>query len=248
MFTSVRSPRVYEHIIEQVETAIFQGRLRSGDKLPAERELVRQFRVSRVTLREALRTLQHRGLVEVRRGAAGGYFVREGDSRLLQRDLETLIKLGRVSVSQLTEARLLVEPELARLAALRATEIELEALRAVVEERTDLVASGAHPHALDLGFHRLIAVAARNPVHAVLTGALMDVEASIVTPPYELPREDTDDLHAAHLEILDAIARREPERARLTMEAHIVDVQQRLQRAELARSGVHSYQPEESRS
>ena len=86
MFSSVRTPRVYEHIVAQIERAIFDGRLQQGDKLPAERQLVREFGASRVAVREALRALEHRGLVEVRQGSAGGYFIRELDAGPLVRD------------------------------------------------------------------------------------------------------------------------------------------------------------------
>ena len=86
MFSSVRTPRVYEHIVAQIERAIYESRLQQGDKLPPERELVRQFSASRVAVREALRALEHRGFVEVRQGSAGGYFIREVDSGPLMRD------------------------------------------------------------------------------------------------------------------------------------------------------------------
>src|SRR5258708_39683206 len=79
MFRAVRTPRVYEHIVAQIERAIYEGRLAHGDKLPPERQLVREFGASRVAVREALRTLEHRGLVEVRQGSAGGHFLRELD-------------------------------------------------------------------------------------------------------------------------------------------------------------------------
>src|SRR5256885_6691524 len=80
MFGAVRSPRVYEHIVAQIERAIYERRLAHGDKLPAERQLVREFGASRVAVREALRALEHRGLVDVRQGSAGGYFIRELDA------------------------------------------------------------------------------------------------------------------------------------------------------------------------
>ncbi|MGH7312012.1 MAG: FadR/GntR family transcriptional regulator [Candidatus Rokuibacteriota bacterium] len=213
MFTSVRAPRVYEHIVEQVERAIFAGRLRSGDRLPPERELVHQFRASRVAVREALRTLEHRGLIEVRHGSSGGHFVRHVDASLLRRDFSTLFRLARISLPQLGEARLMVEPEIARLAAERATGADLELLRAAVD---------GQPAAKDR-FHRLMAAAARNPVHAVLVDALSDLG------PRACP-EDDETVTAAHKTIFAAIAAREPERARAAMAAHIVDVQRRLGR------------------
>ena len=130
MFSSVRTPRVYEHIVAQIERAIFEGRLQQGDKLPAERQLVREFGASRVAVREALRALEHRGLVEVRQGSAGGYFIREMDDGPVVRDFQTLFRLGHVSLPQLVEARALIEPESARLAAVRATEPDVKAVLA----------------------------------------------------------------------------------------------------------------------
>jgi GntR family transcriptional repressor for pyruvate dehydrogenase complex len=232
MFSSVRTPRVYEHIVEQIECAIFEGRLRSGDRLPPERELVRQFRASRVAVREALRTLEHRGLVSVRHGASGGHFVREADTGLLRRDLATLLRLGRLSVAQLTEARLILEPEVARLAAERARDEDLKVMRDALEERAEAVARGQHPRVLDIQFHRLVAAAAKNPVHAILTDALMDLEADVVVPRIELTAEDNARVAEAHREIHGAITARRPEQARELMAAHIVDVQRRLGRLE----------------
>src|SRR5688572_14771397 len=135
MFTSVRTPRVYQHIVGQIERAIFDGRLASGDRLPPERELVRQFGASRVAVREALRTLEHRGLVDVRHGSSGGHFVRPMDCGLLRRDLTTLLRLGRLTLWQLTESRLLLEPQVARLAAQRAADVDVKALTVAIESR-----------------------------------------------------------------------------------------------------------------
>lgn len=232
MFTSVRTPRVYEHIVGQIERAIFDGRLASGDRLPPERELVRQFRASRVAVREALRTLEHRGLVEVRHGSAGGHFVREVDTGLLRRDFATLLRLGRVSMPQVMEARLTIEPEVARLAALRATEVDLKALGTVLEDRATVAAAGRDARPLDAAFHRLLAAAARNPVQAVLVEALIDVQADAILSRVALPPEELARSAAAHREIFDAVASRDGERARALMQAHVAEVQQRFRRLE----------------
>src|SRR5258708_11994537 len=116
MCRAVRTPRVYEDIVAQIERAIYEGRRARGDKLPPERQLVREFGASRVAVREALRTLEHRGLVEVRQGSAGGYFIRELDATLVVRDLSTLFRLGPVSLAQVAEPRALPQPQAARLA------------------------------------------------------------------------------------------------------------------------------------
>jgi GntR family transcriptional repressor for pyruvate dehydrogenase complex len=171
MLGAIRTPRVYEHIVAQIERAIYEGRLAQGDKLAPERQLVREFSASRVAVREALRALEHRGLVEVRQGSAGGYFVREADATPVVRDLSTLLRLGGVSLAQLAEARALLEPESARLAAARITDHELKALGECLEVRSDAGLSSRRRHSLDAEFHRLVAAAARNPVYAALTRA-----------------------------------------------------------------------------
>jgi DNA-binding FadR family transcriptional regulator len=143
------------------------------------------------------------------------------------RDFQTLFRLRRVSLAQLLEARLLVEPETARLAALRATDADVKALRAALDERAEHTAAGRHARLLDSEFHRLVAEAARNPVHSAVTQALMDLEVEVV-PKLDLGVDGSRALDAAHREILDAILARQPERAGLAMERHIRDIEERL--------------------
>jgi GntR family transcriptional regulator, transcriptional repressor for pyruvate dehydrogenase complex len=236
MFSSVRTPRVYEHIVAQIERAIFEGRLQQGDKLPAERQLVREFGASRVAVREALRALEHRGLVDVRQGSAGGYFIREMDAGPVVRDFQTLFRLGHVSLAQLVEARALLEPESARLAALRANEADMKAVLASLDARSETGAPGRRRRALDADFHRLVALAARNPVHGVVTHALTALQSTVVGQRAELTAEDDAAIVTAHRTIYDAIAARDPEAARAAMHTHIIDVEQRLGRAPVERA------------
>jgi GntR family transcriptional regulator, transcriptional repressor for pyruvate dehydrogenase complex len=236
MFSSVRTPRVYEHIVAQIERAIFDGRLQQGDKLPAERQLVREFGASRVAVREALRALEHRGLVEVRQGSAGGYFIRELDAGPVVRDFQTLFRLGRVSLAQLVEARSMFEPESARLAALRANEPDIKAVLAALEARSETGAPGRRRRSLDAEFHRLVAAAARNPVHAVVTNALTALQSNVVGGRPDLTVEDDTAIVTAHRAVYEAIVARDPEAARAAMHAHIIDIEQRLGRVGIERA------------
>jgi len=229
MFGVVRTPRVYEHIVAQIERAIYEGRLAHGDKLPPERQLVREFGASRVAVREALRALEHRGLVEVRQGSAGGYFIREVDATPVVRDLSTLFRLGRVSLAQLAEARALLEPESARLAAVRVSDHELKTLGECLEARTQPGLTSRRRRGLDAEFHRLVAAAARNPVHAAVTHALTALEVKVAAQRPELTAEDDAEIIVAHFAIHDAIARRDGDAARTAMHAHILDVERRLE-------------------
>lgn len=236
MFRAVRTPRVYEHIVAQIERAIYEGRLAHGDKLPPERQLVREFGASRVAVREALRALEHRGLVEVRQGSAGGYFIRELDATTVVRDLSTLFRLGRVSLAHVAEARALLEPESARLAAARATDHELKRLGECLEGRTATGLTSRRRRALDAEFHRVVGAAARNPVHAAVTHALTALEVKVVAQGVDLTSEDDAAIIAAHLLIHDAIARRDGDAARAAMHAHILDVERRLARGVVTRA------------
>src|SRR2546430_6425217 len=212
MLGVVRAPRVYEHIVAQIERAIYEGRLAHGDKLPPERQLVREFGASRVAVREALRALEHRGLVEVRQGSAGGYFIRELDATTVVRDLSTLFRLGRVSLAQVAEARALLEPESARLAAARVTDHELKRLGECLETRTASGLTSRRRRALDAEFHRVVAAAARNPVHAAVTHALTALEVKVVAPGVGLTSEGHAPILPAHPPIHhpDARPRRDP--------------------------------------
>jgi GntR family transcriptional repressor for pyruvate dehydrogenase complex len=234
MPATVRAPRVYEQIVGHIERAIFDGRLRQGQKLPPERQLARDLKASRVAVREALRTLELRGLVDVRQGSTGGYFVREVDDRPLVRDFETLFRLGRVSWPQLLEARRVLEPEVAALAAQRATEADLKNLGAALEQRWGHPVSGLSARQVDLEFHRALAEAARNPVYAVITHALIELEAEVVVPHPELTELDSAQGEAAHRRIFDAVAAGRAGEARAAMAAHIDEVQASLERAAVA--------------
>jgi len=236
MFSSVRTPRVYEHIVAQIERAIFDGRLQQGDKLPAERQLVREFGASRVAVREALRALEHRGLVEVRQGSAGGYFIRELDAGPVVRDFQTLFRLGRVSLAQLVEARALIEPESARLAAVRANEPDVKAVLAALDARAETGAPGRRRRSLDAEFHRLIATAARNPVHAAVTHALTALQSNVVGARADLTAEDDAAIVSAHRAIYEAIVGHDPDAARAAMYAHVIDIERRLGRVGVERA------------
>src|SRR5712691_4302112 len=225
---SVGAPRVYHHIVAHIERAIYDGRLQYGDKLPSERELGRRFGASRVAVREALRALEYRGLLEVRQGSLGGHFVRVVDASVVSRDFRTLLQLGRLTATQLTEARLMMEPEVARLAAERATDVDVKELRAALDERFAVVAGGRDPRDLDLDFHRRLALAARTPVHAIAIHALMDLESEIVAPRGLLAEADRAEVELAHGALLEAVEGRDGDRAHLVMRLHIEDVQRRV--------------------
>src|ERR1700675_1589454 len=151
----VKSVRIYEDIVRQVRTLIADGHLKSGDRLPPERDLAERFRVSRTSVREALRSLQSRGLIDIRAGE--GAFVRDVSVETLIEPLALVILPHREAVGELFEARLLLEPAIAALAARRASREELGEMERILEEQAKEVAEGRTGVAQDAALHSSIA-------------------------------------------------------------------------------------------
>ncbi len=118
MYEEVQTGRLYEQIVEQIQRRIMDGDLKPGDQLPSERELGKQFGVSRTSIREAIRVLTLMGLVEVNHGR--GTFITEQTPNAIRYTIDTMINIARKEGSgNLIELREILEPEIAALAAVR---------------------------------------------------------------------------------------------------------------------------------
>ncbi|MFZ4859153.1 MAG: FadR/GntR family transcriptional regulator [Desulfuromonadaceae bacterium] len=134
MFKQVKQSKAYQDVVDQIQEAIMAGTLKAGNLLPAERELKERFGVSRGTLREALRVLEQKGLIEIRTGVSGGSMVREVNSDTLSDNLGLLIRNCAVSLNDLAEFREEMEGSVAALAAQRAGEGDVALLRELLSE------------------------------------------------------------------------------------------------------------------
>jgi len=110
LFTSLGQGKAYEKVADQIRERIFAGQLRLSDRLPAERDMAAQFGVSRVVVREAIRTLELSGLLTVKKGAKGGIFVAQDYDRPISDSIVNLLAGGEASLEDLFDIRLLVEP------------------------------------------------------------------------------------------------------------------------------------------
>jgi GntR family transcriptional repressor for pyruvate dehydrogenase complex len=165
-FEPVATRRTFEEAVEQIAEKIKAGDLHTGDRLPSERDLAAQMRISRPTLREAIKALTEAGVLDVRRGQSGGIFVA---SELIPRELlrsRQEIRFGEIA--GVLEARRLLEPRVAQLAAVHATEDDFAAMARTIERQRELAASDdflSHEDLflqLDLKFHLALARATRN--------------------------------------------------------------------------------------
>ena len=222
VYKLVRSSRLYEQIVQQIEESIINGGLKAGDQLPAERELAQRFGVSRTAVREAVKALREKGLVEAYSGR--GTFVTDGTTHAVRQSLDLMAKIGQPEGStHLAEVRAILEPEIAALAAQRIQEPELATMReavAVMDRATH--DQDAYIEA-DLDFHLALAEGAANPLILSLldsiVGLLRDQRLRIFRVAGGPERGQ---VH--HRKILDAVERRDAEKARQAMRAHLEQV------------------------
>ncbi|MBI4272064.1 MAG: FadR family transcriptional regulator [Candidatus Rokubacteria bacterium] len=218
----IRSTRIYEEIVRQVKQMITEGRLKSGDQLPPERDLAEKFRVSRTSVREALRALESLGLLEIRPGE--GTFVREVSVEALIEPLALLMASQREAIGELFEARRLIEPSIAGLAATRATPEEIQEMERILDEQAQEVGAGRTGLVQDAAFHAAIGAAAHNRgitriVHAIMDLLTQSREEALNTP--GRPSRS----HQDHRRILQAIVRRNAGAARQAMLDHLEAVE-----------------------
>lgn len=181
-FEAVRSARAFEEIADQIRAELAEGRLKVGSRLPAERALAVQFGVSRNTLREALRSLEHAGLVRLQKGASGGAFISEGSGLAITNSLMDLYHVGSVTPDQLTQARIWLESVIVREACGRATAEDLVALQKNIDDATRASEEGDFPRRAELhfDFHRILARMSANPIMVIMMDGLLAVLAKFV--------------------------------------------------------------------
>jgi GntR family transcriptional regulator, transcriptional repressor for pyruvate dehydrogenase complex len=178
-FEAITPARAVDEISAQVRTMIASGKLKPGDRLPSERELAVRLGVSRNTLRESLRALEHAGIVEMRKGATGGAFVLPGSSNVIVSGLQDLYHLGAITPQQLTEARIWLSEIVVRIACERATEEEIEALEANIEAAAHAVDFDQRAQ-LNRRFHVILARATHNPIMAITMESVMAVFGNFI--------------------------------------------------------------------
>ena len=169
LFRKTRHTRAFEDVADQIEEAILSRKFCSGDKLPPERKLLELFGTSRGTLREALRVLEQKGLVEIRIGVKGGVFVKKVSTAPMCESLARLIRYKHISLKQFCEFRKDVEGSAAYLAAKRASRREIDNLVALLMAARKHVAMGAdHWHQfyeVERSMHITLVRAANNPLY-----------------------------------------------------------------------------------
>jgi GntR family transcriptional repressor for pyruvate dehydrogenase complex len=197
-------------------------------KLPAEAELMKRFQVSRISVREALRSLEAVGLLEIKHGS--GAFVAEIDSKPMTESLFSILRINNTTISELSEARIILEPSIARLAVEQITAEELDNLQQNVSETSRLLKEGYTPLAssLNIEFHSLIAEATHNTVITLTMKTLFDVLKQMtldITDDKDKRMNISNRAINAHRQILGAMKQKNPQQVYELMLNHIQRVQ-----------------------
>jgi DNA-binding FadR family transcriptional regulator len=228
-FARVRIPKGSELLAQRVRAAILVGDLPVGSQLPPEHELVRQFGVSRATVREGLRLLEADGLIETRPGRGGGATIRRPNAGAHTRSLALLLQLDGATLGALLEARRVVKPVCGRLAAERVRPDEIAAMRATLTEMRHLIDDVEAYHRAGIRFHLLIAEATRNPVLSIYANSLAElIYDQICQVPFT--RADLEAGADACERVLDAIERGDGEAAERRLTRHLLGVEQAVER------------------
>ena len=222
MYKVVQTSRLYQQIVQQIEESIDKGELKEGDQLPAERDLAQQFGVSRTAVREAVKTLREKGLVEAYAGR--GTFITNGSTNSIRNTLDRMIRDGPLEGTvHLAEMREILEPEIAFLAAKRADQ---ETISAMQESISVMDAARRDPEAFiegDLDFHLALAEAAGNPLILSLIDSIVGLlREQRMRTYYTEGGPERGQYH--HKRILEAIEHRDPQGARDAMRAHLRQV------------------------
>jgi DNA-binding FadR family transcriptional regulator len=232
LFSPVALGRVSEVIVDQIRLLIRQGKLRPGDRLPAERDLCERFGVSRVTVREALRVLEAGGLIDIKVGARGGAFVTAPSREQVGEGIADYLKLSSVSALAATEARMVLELGIIPLVCERATDADLDELSAIVIAAHAAIDGGTYDMSMSATFHSRVAACTHNGAIELLVQSMQGPlrmsleEAHEIAPHMVVLGADE------HGEFVEAIRRRDVETATALMRKHLERTASRLKTGE----------------
>lgn len=222
LYKTIKTSRLYEQIVQQIEDSVLSGALKPGDQLPPERELAEQFGVSRTAVREAMKSLREKGLVAAHSGR--GTFVTDGTSQAIRQSFDLMMKIGQADgLQHLAEVRAILEPEIAALAAVRIEEQHLATMREAVATMERALRDPEAYIEADLDFHLSLAEAASNPLILSLIDSIVGLLREQRLRIFNVEGgPERGQYH--HKRILAAVEARDPGKARAAMHDHLEQI------------------------
>jgi|WetSurMetagenome_2_1015567.scaffolds.fasta_scaffold05695_8 GntR family transcriptional regulator, transcriptional repressor for pyruvate dehydrogenase complex len=225
MFDSVKATRTFEGIISQIEEAILSNELHAGDKLPSERHLTEIFKVSRGTLREALRSLEQKKLIKIKTGVGGGAIVRAVDSSHISENLDFLLRYQKITITELMEFREQVEGMIAAVATRKAGKEDILQLESLMNLMEDCLQYGIDKwddvFVLDKKFHMTLSRATENRMFESVLSTVYDNINRYFESYLSKDSKILKNTYKELLSVLKAIKKGDAELARVSMKNHI---------------------------
>ena len=226
-FRPLDQKKNFQKIVDLLKQKVFSGEFRPGDRLPSERELAEALRVSRLSVREAYRALKVLGMVEIRRGSEGGSFIRAPGNPSIIQSVSDLFRLQGITLEEWTEARLLLELDIARLAIVRADDSDFARLEGLIEEANRQIRAGIPAHKENIRFHLVFAELARNPILFTSYRSMMDLLLNSLMA-LSASLEHARNAATAHMQIIATLKERNPDRLFQAVEEHVLGAGKRL--------------------
>jgi GntR family transcriptional repressor for pyruvate dehydrogenase complex len=220
-FTPIKTSRASEDVFSQLKTSILSGVFTSGSKLPSERELTEEFQVSRGVIREAIRMLELSGFLSIRQGHGGGAYVTDLTLSHVANAFLDLFQTNTLSMAEVAQVRLYIEPEVARLAALNFKAAHTRQLdEAEAKEHISFKSLPDQISSLTI-VHKVLAGICGNQFFEAIVRSMLKITAEMV----QKVVPDPDDLHrpGEHHQIIEAVKAGDGPRARDEMARHLKD-------------------------
>lgn len=216
MFRQAKEKKLSEEVMQQVMFLISTKRIKYGDLLPSEEDLAKQIGVSRATVREGLRMLEFLGVVETKRGR--GTIVIKTDDEVIQKKLKYAIERSK-SIQELMQVREIIEPEVARLAAIEASKEDIENMERALSGMERDVSEGGMGKEDSLYFHYAMYRSINNSILTHIMTTVMDLQKESRNLTLSMPGRPKAALNE-HKKVLEAIKQRNPEDAKKYMKEH----------------------------
>jgi DNA-binding FadR family transcriptional regulator len=236
MFQTAKQTKIFQDVVEQIQEAILDGRLKAGDTLPAERELKQMFNISRGTLREALRVLEQKGLIKIKLGVGGGSVVKAVDTDQISESLGLLIRSQKVSLNHLAEFREDVEGIVAANAARTNPGDRIQNLTKLLDKARKCVQQGSSRRnefiEIDKQIHMNLAEIAGNPIYATILHSIHDNIHRYYDRFLSMEERELEENYQDLCNIVRAVKNGKPEQARTYAQNHVKRFNQYMKQRE----------------
>jgi DNA-binding FadR family transcriptional regulator len=245
MFQAAKQTKVFQDVVSQIQEAILEGRLKTGDVLPSERQLKDMFNISRGTLREALRVLEQKGLIEIKLGVGGGSVVKDLNTDQIREGLALLIRSRKVSLNHLAEFREDVEGIVAARAAVRHCRTDISGIKALLDKARKCIDGGTSQRSafieIDKQIHMTLAEVAQNPIYISVLHSIHENIHRYYDRFLSMEERELQENYQDLCDIIEAVENRRADHARRLARDHVRRFNQYMKNREQAENEVTKF-------